>query len=101
MLLAFTSEKQQLPQREVIQLKKKSHQVVPSAKCPWLLRTTKQTDVFLLGHLRQQKCHQIHKQLLTCQNKCHKTKLRHITQLKGFLRAIYKGNLYTLTPGSV
>lgn len=50
---------------------------MPSAKCPWLLRTTKQTDIFLLGHLRQQKCHQMHKQLLTCQNKCHKIKAHH------------------------
>lgn len=91
MLIALTFENKQLPQREVIQLKKKSQQVMPSAK--WLLRTTKQMDIFMFGHLRQQKCHQIHEQLLTCQNKCHKTKLRPIIQLKGFLRAIYKGNL--------
>lgn len=107
MLFASLFEKEQLVQREAIQLKpyweKKNpkQQVGLSAKCPWLLRTTKQTALILLGHLQKQKCHQIHKQLVTCQNKCHKTKSRHIIQLKGFLRAIYNGNLSTLTRGSL
>lgn len=80
---------------------KKTQQVGLPAKCSCLLRTTKQTALFLLGHLQQQKCCQIHKQLLTCQNKCHKTKLRPIIQLQRFLRAIYNGNLYAFTRGCV
>lgn len=43
----------------------------------------------------------MHKQLLTCHNKCHRTKLRPIIQLKRFLRATYNGNLHTLTRGSM
>lgn len=56
MLLASILEKEQLAQREVIQLKpywgkKKPQQVGLSAKCQWLLRTAKQT-AFLQSLLR-------------------------------------------------